>query len=372
MLFLLQSKRQPAHCASREAHRRESTMTRVLSAITAISISTFANGFVCVTETLATTLYAGVSHTDSMMHVDEVRTGAANPIPAKSFSTVKQIPQPAHQTPPAATRLSAPPLTGSATTNSAPRASAPAPAPVIAPPSQALVNEIAKASAPQTLKQGYIPAFGVAHVASNIREYQVGNQKYSVEWFMIPAFMPGIWQKEGDLTVEVTNLHTGAKSYPNQWIDNKLTAKWGHQMDAAGNVWQINLLPYERDGLSDGKLVRFLTVSQRCEQVSQAQLVTRTHYLVSESDTMRGAPEETFQQESINDYVLEQPTQMVVNKSSNRVFNYAGKPVRDGHLVSKYRKIANFTPIPTLMGLDLRQSLRDFLISGQLSNLVPK
>ncbi len=350
-------------------------MTRALSAIAAAFLTSLSILLTCFTfadRVDATTLYAGVSHTESMVHVDEVKQNTTNPTKVKTYHGAKQQPAPPSK-----------PLTVNIATASSKPVIHPAPpinltasvqqtAPK--PPTSNLVSEIAKAAAAMP-KQGYLPAFGVAHAPNHTTDHRVlvvGAQKFSVQWFMLPAWMSGRWEKDGDLTTQVTNLANGRTSYPNVWIDNKLVASWGHQKDKAGNVWHVNLLPEERDGLSDGKKVRFMTVAQRCEQTSQTQLVTRTHYLVSESDIMNGVPEGSFQQESLNDYVLEPQTQLLINNSSNRVFNYSGAPVRDGVLLSKYRKIANFTPTPTMMGLDLRQSLQDFLISEGLSNLVDR
>lgn len=349
-------------------------MTRSLSAIATACLTPifiFVGGFALADRAHATTLYAGVSHTEAMMHVDEVKKNATNPTKAKTYHGALQQPappskpltgnlaaettKPAHPTPP--TKLTA------SVQQAAPK-----------PPVSNLVADVARAAAAMP-KQGYLPAFGVAHAPEHSADHRVitvGAQKFSVQWFMIPSWMSGRWDKDGDLTTQVTNLATGRTTYPNIWIDNKLVASWGHQKDRAGNIWHVNLLPAERDGLSDGKQVRFLTVAQRCEQTNQAQLVTRTHYLVSESDIMNGASEGSFQQESLNDYVFEPQTQLLINHSSNRVFSYSGAPVRDGVLLSKYRKLTNFTPTPTMMGLDLRQSLQEFLMSEGLSNLVDK
>ncbi len=358
-------------------------MTRALSALAAFIVSVVAGALAFAYKADAETLYAGVSHTETMIHVDDVRKNTSDLAALKTYhgsknaSNVENVlkeltPQPTSApiqktTATPATKLS---VSNSQTAPTRFTASAAQTLPAVKPAQPSLVSEIAKAAA-SAPKQGYLPAFGVGHAAEH-KVFTVGTQKFSVQWFIIPPFMSGTWQKDGDLTTEVTNLATGRKSYPNQWIDNRLNVTWGHQMDKAGNVWHVNLLPSERDGLSDGKRVRFLTVAQQCEQTNAAQMVTRTHYLVSESDVMNGAPEAIFQQESLNDYMFDPQTQTLVNRSSNRVFSYSGYPVRDGQLLSKYRRIANFTPTPSLMGLDLRQSLADFLVSEGLSNLVQK
>lgn len=170
------------------------------------------------------------------------------------------------------------------------------------------------------------------------------------------------------MTTGVTDLRTGVSSARNEWEENKLQAVWGHQQDAQGNYWHVNLLPSERDGASSGKLVRFITVLQQCVTSSSQQLITRTHYVVSESNPWNNQPIDTFQQESFNHYAPAAQNQLV-NSSSNRVFTYAGEPGRDGSLVSQFAKIGPFTPVATLNGVDLRASLNEYLQSHALGHL---
>lgn len=188
-------------------------------------------------------------------------------------------------------------------------------------------------------------------------------QRYVVEWFIIPPWMAGNWYKEGDLTTRVTNLRTGASSAVSEWTPNKLSERWGHQIDQQGNFWHANLLPSEQDGTSDNKKVRFVAVAQRCEKSTPSELLTRTHYVVSESDIWSGQAVDMFQQESLNHYVLSGQSE-ITNTSSNRVFTYQGRPERDGQLLSKFRKTGNFLPVEVMNGINLRDSLRDYLSSG--------
>ncbi len=249
----------------------------------------------------------------------------------------------------------------------------------VKPASETAVSDtFSKASVPEppgvqsaSASKAYLPETGIATPAKPIagKFLSAEVQKYSTEWFMIPAWLAGKWQKDGDLTVSTTDLKTGETVVHNQWVNNKMESTWGHRTDAAGNFWHVNLLPAERDGQSDGKLVRFLTVSQSCEKTDGRQLVTRTHYVVSESNFWNGQPVDMFQQESLNHYFA-RSAQEYVNISTNRVFTYAGQPVRDGNLQSQFRKISGFYPLATLNGIDLKQSLNDYLESHGLSNLV--
>lgn len=184
----------------------------------------------------------------------------------------------------------------------------------------------------------------------------------SIEWFPIPKPMAGVWTKRGDLTVSVTDLRTGLSEPLNQWTEDEMTVTWGHQIDRLGNVWHANLLPAERDGLSAGKAVKFLTVGQKLEGLAADALVTRTHYVVSESYGRGGPVADIFQQEALNHYQLFAEGQLQ-NNSTNRVFAYQGQPLRDGALETRFNRVGPFIPTASLSGIDLVQSLDDYLRS---------
>ncbi len=189
-----------------------------------------------------------------------------------------------------------------------------------------------------------------------------------IEWFQIPRTMAGSWSKKGDITLDVTDLRTGMKRQVGAWTDNEMVVHMGHQMDKAGNVWHVNILPSEKDSVSNGKQVRFMTVQQVCEQYTPSNLLTRTHYVITESYANTGQIAEQFQQESLNHYSLLSDGEMQ-NLSSNRVFTYAGQPMRDGTLQSKFMRIGPFVPLGQMNGVDLAQSLNQFLVSKGMAEL---
>lgn len=189
-----------------------------------------------------------------------------------------------------------------------------------------------------------------------------------IEWFMIPKWLAGRWTKKGDQTVSVTNLRTGTTRPTNIWIDDEMTVTWGYQVDKTGTVWHANLLPSWRDSYSNGKYVRFLTTSLISESVNAQRLVTRSHYLVTEST--RGHVMQSFQQESVNMYTLGSDG-VLTDTSSNRVFTNDGQPVRDGRLSSRFTKVAEFRPRPDERGLNMAESFKQYLIEHGMADRVP-
>jgi len=199
----------------------------------------------------------------------------------------------------------------------------------------------AQQSAPQ-YRGGYqIDAVRPNPDQSNIYQQAINRPqppKPIIEWFRVPRVMAGTWSKKGDITLDVTDLGTGIKRPVGAWTDNEMVVHMGHQMDRAGNVWHVNILPSEKDSLSNGKQVRFMTVQQVCEQYTPSDLSTRTHYVITETYGNTGQVADQFQQESLNHYTLVNEGEMQ-NTSSNRVFTYNGQPLRDGTIQSKFVRI---------------------------------
>jgi len=191
----------------------------------------------------------------------------------------------------------------------------------------------------------------------------------AIEWFPLPPGMAGVWSKRGDLTTSVTDLRTGMSQALNQWTDNELTVAWGHQTDKQGTVWHANLLPNERDSISSGKFVKFLVVGQKVVAYAPPSLVTRTHMVVSESYGQNAPATDVFQQEALNNMQVIGGILQVSN--TTRVFTYHGQPVRDGALLSKFSRVANFQPTASLSGIDLVSSLRNYLNSSGRTDLAP-
>jgi len=199
---------------------------------------------------------------------------------------------------------------------------------------------------------------------------QAKRQPY-VEWFMIPKWMAGEWTKDGDTTVALTDLRTGAKSYPNQWTPNRLVRRFGHRADKAGNIWWANLVPSEKDGETAGMEDKFLIVERKVEKSTAEYVIARTRFLVSEVSPNGREVLQQYQQEALNHYLPLSDGQLE-NHSYNRVFDRSGRPQRDGELVSKWRRSAPFVDMAERHGINLEQSLNDYLRLHGLAHLMTR
>jgi len=186
-----------------------------------------------------------------------------------------------------------------------------------------------------------------------------------VRWIKLPLWMAGVWTKKGDLTTSVTDLHSGITTPSNEFTEDVMTITFGHLKDAEGNIWHAFLLPSDRDGTSKGNRVAFKATEFAVKASTPEYLISRVLYIVSEFDR-QGTMIARFQQETLNKYFP--ADRMLVNESSNRVFTYEGQPVKEGKLVSEFKKDADFKPTRELSGINLEQSFAQFMSQSQNSD----
>jgi hypothetical protein len=196
-----------------------------------------------------------------------------------------------------------------------------------------------------------------------------GNQdaqpQIRVKWIKLPPWMAGVWTKKGDLTTSVTDLRTGITTPTNEFIEDVMTITYGHLKDSQGNIWHAFLLPSDRDGKSNGNRVVFKATEIAVQASAPEYLIDRVLYIVSEFDR-QGTSIASFQQETLNKYVSAEG--MLVNESSDRVFTYEGQPIKQGTLLSKFKKDADFTPTRELSGINLEESFAQFMRQSQNVN----
>ena len=191
----------------------------------------------------------------------------------------------------------------------------------------------------------------------------------SMDWFQVPVWMAGEWTKQGDLTVSETELRTGQTNQNQGWTVDRMTVRWGTLADRAGNIWHALVLPSERDGESKGLHVKFLTSEHKVEQLNAQSMVTRTRYLITETDERTRQLANEFQQESLNHYTIMSDGELQ-NQSYNRMYDLSGKPYREGVLLSRFTKAGPFVPEKVRSGYDMEQSLNSYLYAHGLAQLM--
>lgn len=192
-----------------------------------------------------------------------------------------------------------------------------------------------------------------------------------LEWFPIPAWMAGTWQKQGDMEDSAVNLQTGQRLGSPVFIRNVVSLSFGDQCDNRGTVWHAEVLPFRSDGYN-GKMEdrRFVTQMQ-CVTNTAAQVVLQVRSFVVSIDLKKQKVKNSKQQEEI---ITFQPLdgQQIQTMSSTRDFSSTGQALMQSQSHTTRTRVAAFLPVPTLNGLDLRQSLADYLVQHNWGSLVPQ
>lgn len=185
-----------------------------------------------------------------------------------------------------------------------------------------------------------------------------------VEWFPVPQWMAGKWTKEGDIETFEKNFLTGRTTNRQVWLENKVSLSFGHQVDALNTIWHAEALPIRADGKRGAEKDQRYVVAINCLKSTTESVVLRFHTIVVSLDD-RGRVSRNRQQEEIVEF-FPQDNRDIATTSSTKTFSSNGQPLYrlDSH--TKRLKTGNFKPVSHLSGIDLKQSLKDFLSSRNM------
>lgn len=193
----------------------------------------------------------------------------------------------------------------------------------------------------------------------------------TVDWFPIPPWMAGSWIKQGDNETFVMNLKTGAQSEGRTFVPNVVSLSFGHQLDARGTVWHANVLPFRADGhrgnLDDHRFVS----SERCLRTDPSSVSLQVRSFVVTVDSRSQKVKQSKQQEEVIGIAPIDP-RTIRTQSSTRIYDGNGNPMFQTRSFTDRSKTAEFSPVASINGIDLKQSLARYLLDHDMSNLVPR
>jgi hypothetical protein len=192
-----------------------------------------------------------------------------------------------------------------------------------------------------------------------------------IEWFPIPQWMAGTWQKQGDMEDDAVNLLTGQRLGAPTFIRNVVSLSFGDQRDSRGTVWHAEILPFRSDGFNGKVEDRRYVTQMRCVTNTAQQVVLQVRSFVVSIDLKKKKVNGSKQQEEI---ITFQPltAQQIQTQSSTRSFSAAGQAFMQQRSHTTRMLIAAFAPVPTINGIDLKQSLAEFLVQHNWASLVPQ
>ena len=192
-----------------------------------------------------------------------------------------------------------------------------------------------------------------------------------VEWFPVPDWMAGTWQKEGDQETFEEDFTSGRQQQTNFWLSNRVSLSFGHQMDALNTVWHAEVLPFRADGNRQGGKDRRYVIDMNCNRSTPQFVSLRFHSVVAAVDG-RGRVQGSRQQEEIVNFSPGASPGSVSSESSTKTFTDRGQPLylTDSHTIRT--RTAPFRQVDFLNGIDLHRSFIEFLNARNMANRIPQ
>lgn len=208
-------------------------------------------------------------------------------------------------------------------------------------------------------------------------EYQAGavlnnaNPVMTVQWFPVPDWLSGAWIKDGDVETFAKDFTTGRESTQQVWLTNRVRLAFGHQVDALGTVWHAELLPFRADGNRGQTQDRRYVMQMSCLNSSPQSVALNFHSIVTVVDPSTNKVLDSKQQEEIVTFQPSVPN-VIATHSSTKGFSSGGQALLQYETHTQRKKIAAFSPVYEDRGINLQQSLAQFLTQKNMLNRLPK
>lgn len=194
-------------------------------------------------------------------------------------------------------------------------------------------------------------------------------------WVPIPDWLAGVWETRHETMLEAVDL-TGAQMEPFQPRMFKRHDTWtfGMQRDKSGQCWHFINVPSHRrvlskDGFED-KLEYRHEISKEFLHTGNDSVRARYRFTTITVSPASRQIKRVHQQETLWTFT---PAKEGVVRADNtfKVFSENGVPLSLHHNIAPFYKIQEFQPVSYFEGIDMRKSLRDYLISHDMTERVP-
>jgi hypothetical protein len=204
-------------------------------------------------------------------------------------------------------------------------------------------------------------------VARPFSEDMLGQPDNLLEWVMIPSVLAGTWSRNGTILLSVRDELTHKETHPNSQSFPHGSFTRGFQMDANGNIWDCprgRRHRFETSG--DGRSAEYIIITGGRQM------------LVTGPDSLRDFGEVTIVDVDLATRLItrvQRSVQVVIRRVVQdgvvQVDSTTGSYTPEGKLLSTSidrsfeKRIADFSRMDTLDGLNLRKGFEDFFKQQQ-------
>lgn len=190
-------------------------------------------------------------------------------------------------------------------------------------------------------------------------------------WFYIPSWFAGTRHSEECLVMYRYDYKTGQTTTPMEWQLNRQDSTSGYLQDKNGGIWDYHALPSIQH--VESNLVNAILYVKKITPVmgNQNKLVLKYEELSVSVNKRTNKILQVLQQEQINTITSPAPGELKI-EISVKCFDFDGNPLRLEQSDMTLKVTKPFVRKDKYNGTDLKRSFRDYLVSHNMENLVPK
>jgi hypothetical protein len=194
-------------------------------------------------------------------------------------------------------------------------------------------------------------------------------------WVPIPEWLAGVWETRTETMLEAVDL-TGPQMEPFQprMFRRHDTWTFGMQRDRGGQIWHFINVPSHRrvlskDGFEDRLEYRH-ELSKEFLHTGDDSVVTRYRFTCITVGPDDHKIRRIHQQETLWTFT---PSIRGTVRADNsfKIFSQNGVPLSLHRNVAPFYKVQLFQPISLYEGIDMRKSLRNYLITHNMNDRIP-
>lgn len=182
------------------------------------------------------------------------------------------------------------------------------------------------------------------------------------EWVMIPPTLAGTWSRNGSILLSVHDIATDKWQYPNTRAVSHGTYTRGFQLDANGNIWDCPRARQQRFEMSsDGrtKVYIILTGNRQMLVTGPKTLHDYGEATIVDVDVVTGIIKRVERSEQVVERTAVKDG-LVVAECQKSSYTTQGKLLTTATDRSEERRVAPFSSIDSLGGMDLKASFLRF------------
>lgn len=189
-------------------------------------------------------------------------------------------------------------------------------------------------------------------------------------WVQLPDWIGGSWQISEETSTYRQNYRTGEESHDRFNFKAKSRFAYGKQKDRLDHCWHYLGTPYT-SATDFASVTEYHHVqSKELAEITGNTVAFKTRVTVIRVSKSTRKVTETYQQESITKYTFVSFNELDM-ESSTKVFSASGQAVTMTKNIAHASRVGPFLEVDQEDGRNLKDLFRTYLLTNNLTNLLP-